>query len=242
MTKAVLYPKTMRTYTLPDGRKWPSVTQVISDCSDKPALVQWAANTAVDYAKMKLSESKVNGKVGWYYIETVLAEAKREFRKLSEEALSIGSEVHAAIESYLLSGGTAEPQVEREEALSAFVAFLEWVDTVQLEVMETEQRVLGDFYAGTLDIKAKINGNITILDLKTSKAIYPEYRYQIAAYRATQTDAVACGVLRLDKATGLPEYKDTSKTYEQDFNVFMHMLRLFYARHPRLRKGAGYEV
>ena len=78
-------------------------------------------------------------------------------------------------------------------------------------------------------------------------------RYQVAAYRNAQQDSIikrfgtekfwehgeyieGCGVLRLDKETGLPEWKDTSKTYEQDLKVFNSMVQLYYDRHPIILK------
>jgi len=229
----------MTTYQTPDGLKWPSVTTIIGDVSPKEGLVQWAANTAVDHAKKAMEKSKVRGYVKWFIVEAMLAEAKYKFRDLSEEAKSIGSEVHAAIEHHLKTD--EEPRIAREEAIAAYVAFLEWRDSVDLRVIATERTVYGDYYAGTLDLECALNGQHTILDFKASKGIYPEYRYQIAAYRKTVPEATACGILRLDKETGLPEYKDTSRTYERDYIVFDKMKELYYAKHPRIRKGAGYE-
>ena len=48
--------------------------------------------------------------------------------------------------------------------------------------------------------------------------------------------AVGCGILRLDKETGMPHFKDTSKTYKSDLNVFNKMEELYFARHPRIAK------
>jgi hypothetical protein len=37
-------------------------------------------------------------------------------------------------------------------------------------------------YAGTADLLAWAHGHLTLVDFKTAKAIYPEYRLQVAAY------------------------------------------------------------
>jgi hypothetical protein len=220
----------MSTYDI-NGNKLASVTTIISDCTDKSgALTQWAANQAVEWIRQNTDGT---------WTEEDLDNARFNFRDISKEALGIGSEVHDAVEHYLKTG--KERKLEIPESISAFVAFLEWQDSVHLEVIETEKTVNGKYYAGTLDLLAMVNGVRTIVDIKTSKAIYPDYRYQIAAYRATQNNVDGSGILRLDKETGLPEYKDFSKTHEADLQVFKAMVELYYLRHPRNAKKAGYE-
>jgi hypothetical protein len=89
-----------------------------------------------------------------------------------------------------------------------------------------------------MDWLGMLNGKLTVIDYKVSKKIYPEHRYQVAAYRSC-VGAEACGILRLDKETGLPEYKDYSKSYEKDLAVFQAMVNLYFLRHPRVAKAAG---
>lgn len=225
----------MSTYSI-DGRELASVTTIIGDCADKSgALTQWAANMTVEWIRQNAWQEKLEE---YIVSEDELELARRNFRDVSQDALDIGSEVHDAIEYYLKTG--KERRVERPESISAFVAFLEWKDSFNLEVIETEKTVSGEYYAGTLDLLCKLDGIKYIVDLKTSKAIYPDYRYQIAAYRATQNDIEGSGILRLDKETGLPEWKDFSKSHEKDLRVFMAMVDLYYLRHPRNAKKAGY--
>jgi|ETNvirnome_2_130_1030620.scaffolds.fasta_scaffold00769_15 hypothetical protein len=238
----------MRSYETNTGQKWASVTEIIGDATDKSkALTRWAANTACDYARDTLDPIKIKARMGgmdydmvlWHSVEEVLSDAKHAFWKVSDKALSIGSEVHSMAEGYL-KGNRPDTVGRRDEVIHAYTAFLDWLNSVRFEIIETEMKVFGYWYGGTLDIKAKLNGVTTIIDLKTSKSLFPGYRYQVAAYRATQPDAEACGVLRLDKETGIPEYRDTSKTFEQDLKVFNLMRDLFYNRHPRIAKKAGW--
>jgi hypothetical protein len=172
--------------------------------------------------------------------EEELDEARFNFRDVSKQALDIGSDVHKAVENWFKTG--KEPIVKKPEVLSAFVAFLEWADEHEIETIDTELTVFNARSAGTLDWVGKLDSKSTVLDLKTSKAIYPEYRIQIAAYRYLYNlnnpdDQVeASGILRLDKETGLPEYKDVSKFYEQDLKTWRCMVDLFYARHPAISR------
>ena len=207
--------------------KFPSVTTIISDSFNKSGgLLQWSANCAVEYIKE-------NGLVdNWY------DEARFAYKNISTEALDIGSQVHGHIEYYLKSG--KEPRIEEEKTLSAFVAFIEFADSVNLEPITLEETVIGEAWAGTLDFYGTMNGKLYVIDFKTSKAHYmAEMGAQIAAYRSCKPEAVGSGILRLDKETGYPDWKDYSKRYESDLNVFNKCVELYYAKHPRIRKEAG---
>ena len=86
------------------------------------------------------------------------------------------------------------------------------------------------------------DGKKYVIDWKSSKAIYAsDYGPQIAAYRSTFDDVEGCGILRLDKLTGEPEWKDFSKRYESDLNIFNKMVELYFARHPIIAKKAGWK-
>jgi hypothetical protein len=80
---------------------------------------------------------------------------------------------------------------------------------------------------------------------KTGKGIYPESRYQVAAYRSVTaltedtkiSNVQGCGVLRLDKVTGMPDWNDTSNTYIGDLEVYDTMVDLYFLRHPLIRSA-----
>ena len=185
--------------------------------------------------------------VGYYSVDSAsLDDARFHFRDVSKTALDVGSKVHQAIEDYFNLG--KEPINPQPEVLAAFVAFLEWVDEHDVKCDDAELTVTDGKSAGTLDFVGMINGERTVVDFKSSKAVYPEYRYQIAAYRAMynlqypELKASRCAILRLDKETGYPEFKDTSKTYKKDLNVYHKMVQLYYAKHPRIAKGALVDI
>ena len=100
-----------------------------------------------------------------------------------------------------------------------------------------------------LDYRGMFDGKMYVIDWKSSKRHYPEMRYQVAAYRSTfrsdigqiTHDIQGHGVLRLDKDTGKPDWKDHSATYEHDLRVFNTMVELYYLTHPRLAKAAGWK-
>ena len=236
-----------------DPWEYSSVTTIIGDCTDKSvALTQWAANETVAYIRKHCDLLQgMDDKHNYYDVpEYILNDARFNFRNISQDALDIGSEVHSAIEYYLKTG--KEPKIEHDKVLAGFVAFLEWKDEHQLLPLALEETVLGPYYGGMLDYRGMFDGKEYVIDFKTSKAFYlNEMGPQIAAYRATfgfnkyglviENPVVGSGILRLCKETGMPEWKDTSKRYESDLITFGHMVRLYYSRHPRLAKKAGWK-
>ena len=133
---------------------------------------------------------------------------------------------------------------QKKQARSGFKAFLSWMDENKVRVVATERKVYGNCWAGTLDLDAYINGKRYISDFKTSKAIYAsDYGPQIAAYRSTYPPGEIEGsaIIRFDKQSGEFEWKDFSKRYKSDLNIFNKMVELFMARHPIISKKAGWE-
>ena len=251
----------MSRYYPVDEYKYPSVTTVISDCTDKSgALTQWGSNECVRFIRENcgpFSEAEP-----FYMVdEQHLNDARFAYKTVSKEALDVGTMVHNWIEQHLKVEPN-EPKYHElpEQAQTAVDAFLEWEKSVELKPIALEKTVYGNGWAGTMDFLGYMNDKLYVIDYKTSKAFYPEMRYQVAAYRwAVAEEAynsfgygkagymahldkhrpTGCGVLRLDKTTGIPEFKDTSKSYEQDLKVFNCMVDLYFARHPIIRKKAG---
>ena len=222
-----------------NGKKLPSVTTITGQLDKSGPLTYWAANCACDYI---LNEIEKTPEQNWPTIKgflyPVIESARKNFRKVSSQALDIGSAVHTAIEHYLKTG--QEPQAPSDQVLSAFLAFLEWLDKWETwETLYTEHTVYGidddwmidHSYAGMADWFVILDGKRYVVDFKSSKGIYDEMKYQVAAYRATDKTIEGCGILRLDKENGLPEWKDTSDTYEKDLEVFRILTQLYYATH-----------
>lgn len=242
--------------------EYSSVTTIISDCTDKSApLTQWAANMVVEWIKENCNHIELKEHYPYEITNEELDKARFNFREVSQKALDIGSDVHNAIETHLKG---KEHALKTKEAENAFQAFLEWSKEHDLKPIKLEQTVYGNHWAGTLDFYGHFNSKLYVIDWKSSKAHYPEMRYQVAAYRRAKyielfieilkkkdyfkyketynkKIALGSGILRLDKETGMPDWKDHSKTYEKDLKVFNKMVDLYFERHPRIAKKAGWE-
>lgn len=118
--------------------------------------------------------------------------------KERDEAADIGTLAHALIEEHIT---TTAPHLEPvlvdkslysptnlDMAETAFLAYLEWekqnnVDLTDSRV-QAEARLVSEWlqYGGTLDLIAPIDGVLSLIDFKSTNALYAEHRIQLAAY------------------------------------------------------------
>lgn len=161
------------------SREIKSVTKVLS-VINKPALINWASNMAIDYVSEKIEPGRA-------YDELELAAIwdggrKAHFEKKTH-AEDIGIFLHKWIEKYIKgeSPGTPINPKLRESVLK----FLIWVKEHKVKFLLSEQVIFSKKYqyAGTTDFICIIDGKIYIGDLKTSSGIYPEMLIQTSAYR-----------------------------------------------------------
>jgi hypothetical protein len=181
-----------RTYVI-EGREMPSVTTILSVIG-KPALITWAANeerAACVEAAADLYED-VHGTprmARTAYVSTLQARlgAVKAHKRQMQKAMDIGSQAHAIIEHQMrrASGQAVGPEPKvTDEAMWAFMAWQDWAVSAGVKPVFIEAVVYSPThaYAGTADLLAWVNGQLTLVDFKTAKAIYPEYRLQVAAY------------------------------------------------------------
>ena len=232
-------------------KEWskPGVTSIIADCHDKSGpLTQWAANMVVEWIRQNCPKALFldmghleKSSDEFCVSEEDLDEARFNYKSISEKALNIGSEVHSAIENWLKF--KKEPITPHDEIKAGFKAFIEFYNDNKMEPFALEQSVIGDYWGGTLDYYGLFNNKFYVIDFKTSKYHYPnEHGPQIAAYRSeVKGPCEGCGILRLDKETGKPDFKDYSKRYEKDLKHFQLMVPLYMHRHPIIAKNAGWK-
>jgi len=161
--KAEPIPKRARahtTYTLTDGTVVPGVTTVLQVLS-KPALVTWA------------------NKLGLAGIDST---------KFVDEKAAIGELAHRMIADHLRGAETDTSEYSKQQigqAENAVLSFLEWAKHKEISPLIVEEPMVSEEYrfGGTPDCLASIDGELTLLDIKTSAAIFPEMLVQVAAYR-----------------------------------------------------------
>lgn len=164
-----------------EGKPLHGVTTVLKVIS-KPALIQWAANVAVEYVKnnpLPLQQDGLDGVIGTS--EEILEKARFAHKQKKEKAGDWGTILHEAIESWIKTG--QEPQLEEEHKV-VFGKFKDWVKENKVEFIESEKHVWSkDMWVGGIcDLVFTMNGKKYIGDIKTSSRIYNEHFFQMAAY------------------------------------------------------------
>lgn len=200
-----------------DSKEIPSVTQVTNTIA-KPALKYWAANQAGEYIENELEPGKK------YVFDELdikeLAEgASNAHQKTGGEATSIGSLVHQFAEDFLQAkiNNTKTPELpHNEKAKNGAKAFLNWYTENNIEPLQTEQILYhsNHNYAGTYDLLARVNGELTVIDYKTSKSIYDEYWLQVAAYLFASRHLRKLEGKDLPTQAGIIQFSKTSEDFD----------------------------
>lgn len=229
-----------------DGIQYPSVT-TITGMLDKPALLGWASNCAVDYIQENIDT--VRQTIDIHRSEDILKEARKSYAQKRDSAASSGTNCHKAIECYIDGDKVGQESYLKgdEQAQTGFNAFLEWEKMNHVEWLEQECQVFSTFvgYAGRFDAIAKVNGHRYLIDFKTSSGIYDEMKYQLCAYRQAYNEMLEEGqepienlaILHLDKKTGEPTFKPTIKDVLRYTELFNSLVKSYYLMKNRRLKN-----
>ena len=162
-----------------------SVTGVLK-MSAKPALIQWAANMACAHVEKNWKPGKSYDEL---HIKKVLKDAKYAHRTKAESGKEFGTLGHQYMESFIRSqsefGAPAAELPEHPEVRSACEQMVAWLDENVEEYIGCEMLIYSRKLriASTLDVMARFKGaGLTLTDWKFTSGVYPEYRYQMAAY------------------------------------------------------------
>lgn len=162
---------------------WPGVTTV-TGVLDKPALVRWfreqVARAAIASAERLVADRDAGN-------EDAAVAYLLATRNEGTDGRERGSRIHAALESIL-----RRERVEIDPADAAAVAGARaWLNEAKVRPLEVEAYLINETlgYGGTCDLIAEIDGEVWLLDWKTSKSVawasgkvYDEMRLQLAAY------------------------------------------------------------
>lgn len=158
---------------------------------DKPALIQWSANMAVDYienemARIATEKDKYDLLVAitenW---PRILAEAKVAHRKKKEDAGAKGSDIHAIIEGLIKESISTNGYLDYKGNEPQVLHFVNWALENKVKFLASEERLYSKewWVGGTCDFLCEIDGALWLGDIKTSSGIYPEHFFQTAAYQ-----------------------------------------------------------
>lgn len=156
------------------------------------------------------------------------------YKEKQKEALGVGGEAHKWIEEWIQQPDKDLP--ENEQVQNAVMSFLEWVKSHNIEFVESERLIysMTHKYVGKLDAIIKVDGELKLIDFKTSKSIYEiETRLQTAGYQIAyeeehpNTKIHSRIIINLEKETGnfnVKEYK--AESFDSDKKAFLAALAL----------------
>jgi len=162
---------------------WPGVTTV-TGVLDKPALVRWfreqVARAAIASAERLVADRDAGN-------EDAAVAYLLATRNEGTDGRERGSRIHGVLESVL-----RRESVDIDPADAAAVAGARaWLNEAKVRPLEVEAYLINETlgYGGTCDLIAEIDGEVWLLDWKTSKSVawasgkvYDEMRLQLAAY------------------------------------------------------------
>ena len=201
-----------------------SVTTILGGALAKPALVQWAANMAVESVSKDWLPGVASDEI---QIAAALRKAKTAHRTVSREATDIGSLAHDYIEKFIRNEKPELPV--NEQARNCCVAAQDWMLKHKFQPLDPERKIYSRKYryAGTLDWPCFVDTHLSVVDWKSSKAVYPEYVLQLAAYQSAWQE-MGMGevryryIVRLGKADGAFEVaRFDHKTFRRDLKAFL---------------------
>ena len=241
------YPELYNKY----GPRLVSVTS-ITGMLQKFALVQWAANESVNWLKSNWPDTFE----GWTQeqFEAYFNNARYAYKNIAEEAADTGTDFHSLAETYLRTVyETCDYDYVMPEGLDDSTSqmlsnFIAWCEKNEIQPLMIEQKIIGDGYGGRCDLVCDCkrfwdkSDEIVrcVMDIKTSKAYYDEMGIQLAAYQEASPiielfdgKEMFSGIIRVNKTgTYSTNYKDYSKTHEQDYQSFLKLKDFFWLQNP----------
>ena len=213
-----------------DDELLPGVTTILGTLA-KPALIQWAANCAVDFIQVCVDEKLE-------LTPELLKDARTAHAKKRDKAADAGTDVHALCEEYIKSciaqGGEAgKAGAGDNEQVRKFV---KWAQDNKVVFGESEKKVYSPIekYAGTVDFTATVNGKRLVGDIKTTSGIYDlSPLLQCAAYQFCLEEMGETGyegsvIIRLGKDGSFEEFYRYDSGGE-DKQTFLSLLKVYRA-------------
>lgn len=216
-----------------DGQILLSVTGCTGIIDKSRVLMNWAERLANDDLLAKIKDGK-------NLTEEDVLSATHLHQVYKKEAADIGTKIHDFAEQwtkYQLKQVKEKPEMPKDEkVLNGVMAFLKWVDEHHIKFIAAEKLVYSKKhnYVGLCDCVFTMGSEkhkiLHVGDYKSSKAIYNEYRYQVAAYQ--EADAEESGavygtkwLIRFGKDTGEFEAHEYAE-HDKDFRTFLACLQI----------------
>jgi hypothetical protein len=195
-------------YYTKDGEMVAGSTTILGVMA-KPSLIRWAWNCGIkgeDYTKVRDSAGSV-GTITHLMITEELQNRVPDLKDFTQNNI--------------------------DSATLCLNSFHEWRKAHTLEVIHVEKPLISEIYryGGTPDFLGLVNGELELMDFKTSNGIWNDYYYQLASYRQLEIEngynVETARILRFSKGDNV-EFEDRLiKQFSYEFELFTHCLAIY---------------
>jgi hypothetical protein len=233
-------------YTI-NGEIYPSVTTIISATVPKD-LSWWGMRVGVTGVHILAQRGRLPIPIPQPdHLEELLKQERLTTNNIFRDRGDSGISIHKAFENYGISGEVPEPDNFPHFDRGRIRSLAQWLlDNRPVFIAnETQTASVEHKYAGTYDAlitfeAGDYKGKTAIVDLKTSKYVYPESHFpQLEAYREAEREAGEdpgdCGlILHLPESD--PATLHRSLDTFDDFRVLLEHYKAVLARRERLKQ------
>lgn len=185
---------------------YPSVTWIASYYPRGYGYEKWLAEKGIDKA------------------EEIRNEAGQKGSRVHKASADLMTGVEVKMDSKYADNNGEEKELTAEE-YGIVMTFKRFLDEEQPMILGIEYTVLNHEYkfGGTVDIKCRIKSDgykfVHIIDIKTSKDIYPSHEIQVSAYKKTDAQCEKIDILQVGYRRNKVGYKLTP--IDDQFPVFL---------------------
>lgn len=195
---------------------FPSITWIASQYPKGTEFYKWLANK------------------GWDESQAIVAAAGVKGHKVHQMISDLLNGQSIKMDSLVLNPETGEREPIELEEYESLLSFADWFREVKPEPIANEVAVFNttEGFAGTVDFICKIDGQLWIVDFKTSQYIWPSYEIQVAAYAHTDGIEVPhkLAILQLGYKRNKKRYKFTEVS--DQFDLFQAAHRIWKKENP----------
>lgn len=166
-----------------DAVRTPGVTTILG-VLEKPALPWWGMTIGVKGA-LELLDIYSYGyllDLEWPEVVQLLTKHRLTVNHVKDAAGDRGNIAHDACQTWAQTGAWPNPADIPPEAAGYVQAAAGFIVEMEPEPVAEEVMVWTEDYAGTFDLLAWIDGDLWLIDYKTSKRVYATHDLQLAAY------------------------------------------------------------
>jgi len=147
-----------------------------------------------------------------------------ESERIKEEAGKRGGNIHSAIEKYLITNEIEKELTSIEvDILNKFIKwFSELNQTKRVKIIGIEISGINREYnyVGTIDLILEIDGEVWIIDVKTSNYLHKSHNLQLSAYKHMYNDKAKIALLHIKDYCKFVEVEDK-------FDIFLAVKKIW---------------